>query len=77
MRQPLQQRTNQRDEQVAWVAEMSRVTRWTTEAPYARDTDWAAVVAGAARGRLVTSTTAPELSRSMLRKISGAEGGPV
>jgi SAM-dependent methyltransferase len=43
---------NQRDEQVPWVAEMSRITRWTTEAPYARDTDWAAVVAGAARGRL-------------------------
>jgi SAM-dependent methyltransferase len=43
---------NQRDERVPWVAEMSRITRWTTEAPYKRDMDWAAVVAGAARSRL-------------------------
>jgi SAM-dependent methyltransferase len=43
---------NQRDERVPWVEEMSRITRWTAEAPYARDADWAAVVAGAGRGRL-------------------------
>src|SRR5207248_1576105 len=34
------------------VAEMRRITRWTAEAPYRRDADWAAVVAGPARGRL-------------------------
>jgi len=43
---------NQRDESVPWVKELSKVTRWTAEAPYARDADWAAVVAGAARGRI-------------------------
>jgi SAM-dependent methyltransferase len=47
---------NQRDEQVPWVAEMSRITHWTTEAPYQRDMDWAAVIAGAARGRLTPLT---------------------
>jgi SAM-dependent methyltransferase len=43
---------NQRDESVPWVAEMSRITGWTVEAPYRRETDWAAVVAGAAHDRL-------------------------
>jgi SAM-dependent methyltransferase len=45
---------NQRDESVPWVAEMSKVTEWNVQAPYQRGTDWAAVVAGAARDRITS-----------------------
>ena len=76
---------NQRDESVPWVNEMSKVTGWTVEAPYRRDTDWAGVVAGAARGRitpLVLSSFPYEqlVDREMLldrvRSISYLAAGP-
>lgn len=76
---------NQRDESVPWVAEMSRITRWTAEAPYQRDTDWAAVVAGAARRRftpleLVSFPYEQLVDREMLldrvRSISYLAAGP-
>ena len=40
---------NNRDEREPWVAEMSRITRWTSEAPYRRNADWAATVAASGR----------------------------
>ena len=76
---------NQRDESVPWVAEMSRITRWTSEAPYQRGTDWAAVVAGAARGRItpLELTTFPyeqlvdrEMLLDRVRSISYLAAGP-
>jgi SAM-dependent methyltransferase len=76
---------NQRDESVPWVAELSRITRWTAEAPYPRDADWAAVVAGAARGRitklaLITFPYEQLVDREMLldrvRSISYLAAGP-
>jgi SAM-dependent methyltransferase len=76
---------NQRDEQVPWVAEMSRITRWTTEAPYKRDMDWAGVVAGGARARLtpLTLTSFPyeqpvdrETLLDRVRSISYLAAGP-
>lgn len=76
---------NQRDESVPWVAEMSKITGWTVEAPYRRDTDWGAVVAGAARDRVtpLQLTSFPYeqvVDRGMLldrvRSISFLAAGP-
>jgi SAM-dependent methyltransferase len=36
---------NERDDRVPWVAELQRVQRWTTRAPYDSTTDWAARLA--------------------------------
>ena len=35
---------NHRDAREPWVADLLRASRWDTEAPYARDADWGAVV---------------------------------
>jgi SAM-dependent methyltransferase len=76
---------NQRDESVPWVQELSKVTRWTAEAPYRRGTDWAGVVAGAARGRItpLQLTTFPyeqlvdrEMLLDRIRSISYLAAGP-
>jgi len=76
---------NQRDESVPWVNQLSNVTQWNVEAPYQRGTDWAAVVAGAARQRitpLLLSTFPYEqlVDREMLldrvRSISYLAAGP-
>jgi SAM-dependent methyltransferase len=76
---------NQRDESVPWVAELSRVTRWTAEAPYQRDADWAAIVAGAARRRVTPLELASfpyeqhvdrEILLDRVRSISYLAAGP-
>jgi SAM-dependent methyltransferase len=36
---------NERDDSVPWVAELSRIMRWSASMPYDPATDWAAVVA--------------------------------
>jgi hypothetical protein len=76
---------NQRDESVSWVNELSKVTQWNVEAPYQRGTDWAAVVAGAARQRLtpLQLSTFPyeqmvdrEMLLDRVRSISYLAAGP-
>ena len=48
---------NERDESVPWVAELGRIFDWPTLRPYAKDTDWAAVVAASGRFTPVSHRT--------------------